>query len=141
MGSKSASSDRAEDKNVNGQIIVRDMLAKDAEDRVHEVPGKAEKSYVESNAASLATEEPEISSMDAEQDEPVEESENEILTGLPIMDVRSASSDAMTNDVDHKSHSDSGLEANDIRRNESLDEEVWQQKSSDKFVLENISNN
>lgn len=131
---------KAAHTNTNGeQNIVSDEPAKDAEEHVEEVYEKAE-TCEESNAASLATEATGINSWEAEQDDPVKESTQEILTGSLVFEVRSKSSDAITNDADPKSHYENALEANDIKRDEILDAEVWQQNSSNNFICEYICN-
>lgn len=124
---KSAPSVREAETNTDDESkIVSVLIAEDAEEHVREVSEKAEMSYEESNAASLAKEATEINSATIEQDKPVEESLHEILMGSLDVEVRSTISDAITSDVDPQRHSDSALEAGDIKRDEFINEEVWQ---------------
>lgn len=124
---KSASAVREAETNMDdGCKIVSVLIAEDAEEHVREVSDKAEMSCEKSNAASLAKEATEINSATDEQDKPVEESSQEILMGSLDVKVRSTTSDAITSNVDPQRRPDSALEADDIKRVEFINEEVWQ---------------
>lgn len=138
---KSPSSIGAADTSMDdGQKVCSDVPSRDAEEHVEDVSEKAEMSYEEGNAASLAMSATYISSAEAEQDEPVKESTHEILTGTLVVEERSLSSDAIISDVDPKRQYDYALEVNDIKRDEIFDIEVWKQKSLINFVCEHIFN-
>lgn len=127
---KSAPYHKVADGNIDdGQKIVSIALADDVEEHLAEkVSEIAETPYEESNAASLSIEATKINLGKAELDEPVKELVCEIPKRSLDVEERIAGTDAITSNIDTKIHPDDALEVNDIKRDEIVDEEVWQEK-------------
>lgn len=139
---KSAPYHKVADGNIDdGQKIVSIALADNVEEHlVEKVSEKAETPYEESNAASLSIEATKINLGKAELDEPVKELVCEIPKRSLDVEERIAGTDAITSNIDTKIHPDDALEVNDIKRDEILDEEVWQKKRLIHFFHKHISN-